>query len=274
MVTTAIYPIALPVEDPRQQWQGFEVLCGPTTIFAEMSSHASVLMPGHVPHAPHAHAEEEVIIPLYGEPEVVIANGPDDPHPRIERVEPGSVAYYPGGQYHTIRAAGPRAAAYLIFKWRARASQQPTGSPRLGTSIWRNIDTGGLDASAPIHMRRLFEGPTSFLGKLHAHMTTLQPGAGYAPHVDAYDVAILTLAGTVETLSERVEANSVIYYAAGEPHGMRNVGNSVARYLVFEFHAPGLTAIAGGPYYRRQAARAVRVGKRVARAVLRRVRGD
>ncbi len=274
MVTTAIHPIVLPVEHPQRQWQGFEVLCGPTTTLAEMSSHASVLMPGHVAHAPDFHAEEELIIPLYGQPEVVIANAPDDPHPRIERVEPGSVVYYPGGQYHTIRAAGSSAASYLIFKWRARASQQPTGGPRLGTSIWRTIDNGAVDASAPIQMRRLFEGPTSFLGRLHAHVTTLQPGAGYAPHVDAYDVAILTLSGTVETLGERVEANSVIYYAAGEAHGMRNVGRGVARYLVFEFHAPGLTAIAGKPYYRRQAGRALRVGKRLARAVLRRVRGD
>jgi hypothetical protein len=28
----------------------------------------------------------------------------------------------------------------------------------------------------------------------------------------------------------------VIYFAAGEKHGMRNVGSEPARYLVFEFH--------------------------------------
>ena len=116
-------------------------------------------------------------------------------------------------------------------------------------------------------------GPTTFLGKLHAHVTTLQPGAGYEPHVDAYDVAILTLSGTVETLGDRVGPDTVIYYAAGEAHGMRNVGSGVARYLVFEFHAPGLVAITGRPYYRRQAGRVLRAGKRFARAVLRRVSG-
>lgn len=31
---------------------------------------------------------------------------------------------------------------------------------------------------------------------------------------------------------------SVIYYPAGEKHGIKNVGDTPARYLVFEFHAP------------------------------------
>lgn len=64
------------------------------------------------------------------------------------------------------------------------------------------------------------------------------PGAGYDAHVDAYDVAILVLSGTVEPLGRRVERNGVIFYAAGEPHGMKNIGETEATYLVFEFHGP------------------------------------
>jgi hypothetical protein len=74
------------------------------------------------------------------------------------------------------------------------------------------------------------------LRKLHSHLTTLAPGGGYDAHVDAHDVAILTLAGTVETMGHRVGPHSVIYYAGGEPHDMRNVGDEPAAYLVFEFH--------------------------------------
>ena len=84
--------------------------------------------------------------------------------------------------------------------------------------------------------RLLFESPTVHLGKLHAHITDLQPGAGYPPHADAYDVAIVVLSGQVETLRPKIEPFSVIYYSAGETHGMKNVGDTVARYLVFEFH--------------------------------------
>jgi hypothetical protein len=64
----------------------------------------------------------------------------------------------------------------------------------------------------------------------------LQPESGYPPHADAYDVAIVLFSGEVETLDQRVTAPAVIYYSAGEPHGMRNVGDQPARYLVFEFH--------------------------------------
>lgn len=65
----------------------------------------------------------------------------------------------------------------------------------------------------------MIDGGTQYLRKLHSHITTLQPGSGYPPHEDAYDVAILVLRGSVETLGQRVGPNSVIFYAAGEPHG-------------------------------------------------------
>jgi quercetin dioxygenase-like cupin family protein len=84
----------------------------------------------------------------------------------------------------------------------------------------------------------LFESQTAYLGKLHAHVTDLQPGVGYAPHKDRHDVAILVFSGQVETLGQRVGPGGSIYYAAGEPHGLRNIGDTPARYLVFEFHGP------------------------------------
>jgi len=82
----------------------------------------------------------------------------------------------------------------------------------------------------------LIEGPTSHLRKLHAHVTVLEPGDGYEPHVDAYDVAIVMLEGEVETIGARALPYDVIFYPAGEPHGMRSIGPGAARYVVFEFH--------------------------------------
>jgi hypothetical protein len=49
-------------------------------------------------------------------------------------------------------------------------------------------------------------------------------------------VAIVVMSGTVQSLGRIVGSPGVIYYAAGEPHGMTNIGDAPARYLVFEFH--------------------------------------
>ena len=68
----------------------------------------------------------------------------------------------------------------------------------------------------------ILNGPTAYLSRLQSHITTLQQGAGYQPHSDAYDVAILLLRGTVETLGQIVEAHSVIFY----------------RHPLFEFEIP------------------------------------
>ena len=84
--------------------------------------------------------------------------------------------------------------------------------------------------------RLLFEGPTNFLKKLHCHVSKLSPQKGYEAHADDYDVSIVVFEGEVETLGKRVGPHSVIYYAAGEPHGMYNPGEVTAKYLVFEFH--------------------------------------
>jgi hypothetical protein len=71
---------------------------------------------------------------------------------------------------------------------------------------------------------------------LHCHLTTLEPGAGYEEHVDPYDVAIVLLEGEIQVLGAKAGPQCVVFCAAGEPHGMFNSGESVARYLVFEFH--------------------------------------
>ena len=82
----------------------------------------------------------------------------------------------------------------------------------------------------------LFEGPSAYLSKLHSHLSILQLGAGYAPHQDGHDVAIVVLDGTVETMGRVVEPYGVVFYAAGEVHDMKNLGHAPACYLVFEFH--------------------------------------
>jgi hypothetical protein len=66
----------------------------------------------------------------------------------------------------------------------------------------------------------------------------MAPGAGYEPHIDSFDVAIIILDGELESVGQTLTPLGVFFYAAGEPHGARNPGAGVACYVVFEFHAP------------------------------------
>ena len=255
MITTEIKTIRFADADlAGEKWRPYPLFSGQTHTHDDMACHYSLLSPGHSPHPPHAHVEEEILIVLKGEADILIANGPRPDGARVERLRPGSFVYYPAYQHHTIRNSPELPVAYLMFKWRTE-SKKP--QQVLGTTFYHfdgASSPGNVQAFAP---RLLFESPTAHLGKLHAHITDLQPGAGYPPHADAYDVAIVVLSGQVETLGQKAEPFSVIYYSAGELHGMKNVGDTVARYLVFEFHgrpveqAPPADAIADTGLLRR-----------------------
>ena len=263
MLVTAVHRIELPVAHPAKPWEAFPAFRGATRTLADMSCHASVLVPGHSPHPPHAHQEEEILIPLHGEVELLIAKGANDPAPRVERVAPGSFVYYPAGQHHTIRNPGTSPVGYLMFKWHTRG--KGPGTPLATTLVHHGTLTPPTGAPA-FWTQPLLDGPTALLGKLHSHLTVLAPGGTYESHTDPYDVAFVVLSGTIETIGATAGPNSVLYCAAGEPHGMRNPGTEPARYLVFEFHRPPVAGeVPPRPFL-------VRAGKRLLRPIWRRAK--
>jgi uncharacterized cupin superfamily protein len=233
VLTSQFRPLKLPLpEDRVRRWRPQHFFAGATPNVSRMSAHVSVLSPGYSPHAPHAHPEEEILIILDGEAELVIARNESGFDARRERLGAGSFVYYPAFQFHTIHNAIATPITYLMFKW--------TGAPReteapLETTLNK---TGriGRTSNLPFATEVVCEGPTHYLAKLHAHMTELQPGAGYARHEDDHDVAIVVLSGIAETLGHRLEPHSLVYFPAGEMHDMKNPGPGIARYLVFEFH--------------------------------------
>jgi hypothetical protein len=121
-----------------------------------------------------------------------------------------------------------------MFKWRSDWTKNESPLAYVHFNLFDSINASETKDGFCPHL--LFEGPTAYLRKLHSHTSTLTPGASYDPHIDDYDVAIILLEGQVETLGKRVGPYSVIFYRAGEPHGMRNPGESMAKYVVFEFH--------------------------------------
>lgn len=234
MLSSCVMPLNLPLDEkPGGGWKPYQLFGGTTRIVDHMNCHVSVLSEGHCPHPPHAHDEEELLIVLDGHADLVIADETCAAGTRVQRVGPGAFAYYPAFHHHTIRNPGPGPVTYMMLKWHVRAAKPGANPLRAAVFDYEKAragDSGGWITQA------IMEGPTGWLGQLHCHVSWLEPAAGYAPHADAYDVAVLTLSGRVETLGREVPPQSVVYYAAGEKHGMRNVGDEPAHYLVFEFH--------------------------------------
>lgn len=239
MTSTWIKPLQLPLDqDGADGYKAHGIFRGPTTNVIHLGVHASVLDPGASPHAPHQHPEEEVLVVLDGAADLVLLKE-DDSGEHVERAGTGGLAYYTGQQFHTIRGAGEEPVTYVMFRWTGLPQDKRNLLPS-GFHIEKSVEAlDGLetsDGSNGMSTELIFEGPTRYLEKLHCHVTMLEPGAGYEPHADTYDVGIIALTGTLETLGTRVEAPAVVFYEGGEPHGMRNVGETPARYVVFEFH--------------------------------------
>jgi MoaA/NifB/PqqE/SkfB family radical SAM enzyme/quercetin dioxygenase-like cupin family protein len=231
-----VYPLSVVHEVAAGDgWTPYAKFAGPTAVAESFSCHSSALASGHCPHPPHEHRDEEILMMLAGDAQLVLAPEREGVELATVALGPGQFAYYPAGFRHTLRASDQGPANYVMFKWFSQAADRK-----------HPLDYGRYDvadgfarmtAGEGFRSQLLFEGATHNLSKLHAHVSTLTPGAGYAPHADPYDVAIVVLRGSIETLGKRATAHDVVFYPAGTPHGIRNPADTVATYVVFEFHA-------------------------------------
>jgi uncharacterized cupin superfamily protein len=234
-LTSQIYPLRIPLPpDEEKGWKPYPMFSGSTADMRSLSCHTSVLTHGHCPHPPHTHKEEELLLLLAGEVDLILLDVQTPRGDHRKRLRVGQFVYYPAHFPHTLETVSVNPANYLMFKW--YTDETETDSP-LAFGHFKIFDyLENSEVQDGFRPRLVFEGPTAYLRKLHCHASTLTPGAGYEPHIDAYDVAIIVLEGEVETLGERVAPHSVIFYPAGLPHGMRNPSETIAKYVVFEFH--------------------------------------
>jgi mannose-6-phosphate isomerase-like protein (cupin superfamily) len=265
-LTNQIYSIDIPLaSDEKTGWKPYPIFRGATPNLQGLTCHASALMPGHTPHPPHQHREEEILILLKGDAEVTLPDLAAKGLATAIRLKPGEFVYYPAWFYHTITARGESPANYLMFKWYNKnggMAEQPSPSfgrrrgQKGGTAFAKAmaVEDGGTErklkygkystadyfnsvsAEKLFFTQHVFQAPTDCLHALQCHTSTILPGGGYEAHSDAHDVAIVVLKGEVETLNTRVGPNSVLFFPAGHLHDMRNPTEQIAEYLVFEFH--------------------------------------
>lgn len=235
-LSTLIEPLVTRPDEPGDRiMKSFPLFKGPTPDISRMGCHYSTLAPGKRPHEPHIHDEEETLIIIKGEAELITekTKGSND----LERhpAKPGDCIYYPANWRHTLENTADQPVLYLMFKWQ---TDEYHSKEILEKRFVKASETLGSDTlpGGDWNHSVLLEGKTEYLRKLHVHCTRMRAGKGYEAHADAYDVGIVLFAGQIETLGETVTAPALVFYAAGELHGLRCIGDTPAKYVVFEFH--------------------------------------
>ena len=80
-----------------------------TTTFAKLEMHESTIQAGTVPHPPHRHGHEEMILVRSGVIEVFFG-------PVTRTAGPGDVVFMASNEMHGIRNPGPGPATYLVIR--------------------------------------------------------------------------------------------------------------------------------------------------------------
>lgn len=106
---------------------------------------------------------------------------------------------------------------------------------------WNQIE---VKATRTGSKREFFKQRTASLDQLEFHATTVNPGeAAHAPHQHPEEELIIVKEGTIEATqngnAKRAGSGSVIFQAANELHGLRNVGAKPATYYVIKWFSPG-----------------------------------
>ena len=96
--------------EPTKVGERRSVCDAPTVTLDRFESHITTINPGEVPHAPHQHPEEELMILKEGTLEVV-QNG------QTNRVETGGMIFCASGEMHGMRNIGTNRATYYVVKW-------------------------------------------------------------------------------------------------------------------------------------------------------------
>ena len=238
--------LPLPADESGKGFRPYYNFTGSTPGIFKLSSHNSVLNPGVIPHPPHSHRDEEILLLLEGNLDVILPD-PDDPDNTSRlKMKPMDILFYPAYTQHTIENTGNINAQYSIFRWET-VGPLTRKSPEVEIFSCADIfSTFSSGVNGFVH-ETIFDLQTVHLDMLNCHISALGPGAGYEPHTDSYDVGIIVLAGELETLGKKASTHDIIYYPAGIPHGMKNTGDKTAVYLVFEFHANPLRTLVSAP---------------------------
>ncbi|MFM2295708.1 MAG: hypothetical protein RLZZ350_2121 [Verrucomicrobiota bacterium] len=96
-----------------------QVFDAATATLERFESHVTTLNPGEIPHAPHRHTEEELMLLKEGTLEAVLEG-------KTNRVDAGGMIFCASGELHGFRNVGTNRATYYVFKFYPHDLPKPT----------------------------------------------------------------------------------------------------------------------------------------------------
>jgi quercetin dioxygenase-like cupin family protein len=209
----------------------------PTATLVRLESHITTLNPGLLSHPPHTHANEEIVVLRDGTLEA-IANG------KSQSVSPGSLIFFASNEPHGVHNPGDKPATYFVFAFETAATHAiaagtaaaDANPARLRSTVftWEKLAVKPTDTG---ERRNVFSQPTATLANLECHVTTLNPGmAPHPAHAHPDEEILYVTEGQVETTfngrTQIAGKDAIIFFAANDVHGFRNVGTTPATYYV------------------------------------------
>ncbi|HYC70297.1 MAG TPA: cupin domain-containing protein [Opitutaceae bacterium] len=228
------------VAKPTPVGERRDIANAPTATLERFTYHASTLLPGRASHAPHTHAQEELIVVKAGTLEVHL-NG------AVERVGAGSVLFFGSNDAHAVTNVGDVPATYQVFNFYTaatrtlggRAAREAADAAKTGSAVFA-WDRLAVAPTGTGERRQVRNAATTTLASLSCHVTTLRGGiAAHAAHRHPDEELVLVKEGEIEVTingrSQRAGPGAVFFFASNDEHGMRNAGDSTASYYVIRF---------------------------------------
>lgn len=216
------------------------VFDNPSIGMDKIEVHITTLAPGKESHPVHRHPWEEIIYVREGRVDFTI-NG------IVHHAGPGAYAFFASNDPHNARNVGTTPATYYVINFVSDVANSPAviNGPSVaqqnqpGKMASTVIDTNTLPEvpfAVGSHSTVVQSQPTAtFLG-LESHITRIDPGKQTTPDRDPNDEICILREGQVEVtvngISSRMNAGSLMYWAPTDQRNFRNVGTTRASYLV------------------------------------------
>jgi quercetin dioxygenase-like cupin family protein len=123
-------------------------------------------------------------------------------------------------------------------------AQTPGPAAKRGSAVFKFEDLAAKPTGNG-ERRDVTDAPTATFERFESHITTLLPGRiSHPPHQHPQEEIIILREGTLDVtingVTTRAGAGSLLFFAANDFHNVKNVGDTPATYFVFNFTS-GLT---------------------------------